>query len=448
MADPANLALMPEPRSKGGALYSLAERIARYRERAGDAHPVIGSIAPGPDAVRLFSNDYLGLSGDARINAAKAEALLGTANEVLMSAVYLHDDSNQRRFERRMAAFLGAEDSVLCQSGWCANVGLLQTIADQNTPIFLDLAAHASLWEGAQSAGAPLRPFRHNNVNHLEEQVRRHGPGIVVVDAIYSTAGDLCPIFDLVDFCEREGCALVVDESHSIGTFGARGEGLVSMLGLTKRVAFRTFSLSKAFAGRGGIVAGAADALDFFRFESRPAILSSAVLAYEIVGFERTLDIIQDEYWRREALQRNADRLRTALHDLGYNVSSSQCQIIPLEAGDETRTGSLRDMLDRRGIFGSVFCMPATLRNRALVRFSVTSALEPHELQRTVAACAEIREAIGLADWPSTKRRARAEEREDKETAQTKLRQALVLRPDFGRNANGPSGGGLERFAE
>lgn len=435
MADPTNLARALEPRKEGGALFSLAQRIERYCERKGDAHPVIGSIAPGPDAVRLFSNDYLGLSGDRRINAAKAEALLGTSSEVLMSAVYLHEDSEQRRFERRMAAFLGTEDCVLSQSGWCANIGLLQTIADQSTPVFLDLAAHASLWEGATSAGAPLHPFRHNNVNHLEELIRRHGPGIVAVDAIYSTSGDLCPIFDLVDLCEREGCALIVDESHSVGTFGARGEGLVAMLGLSERIAFRTLSLSKTFAGRGGIVAGAADALDYFRYEARPAIFSSAVLAYEIVGFERTLEIIESEYWRREQLQVNADYLRGALYDLGYNVTSSQCQIIPLEAGDETRTGRLRDLLDRRGIFGSVFCMPATLRNRALLRFSVTSALDRSELDRAIAACAEIRDEIGLADWPSTRRRARAEEREATDTAQARLRQAVVLRPDFTRPA-------------
>ena len=71
---------------------------------------------------------------------------------------------------------------------------MLQTIADAQTPVYLDTLAHASLWEGAHAARAPAYAFRHNDPEHLSRVIRKHGPGIVVVDSVYSTTGALCPL--------------------------------------------------------------------------------------------------------------------------------------------------------------------------------------------------------------------------------------------------------------
>jgi CAI-1 autoinducer synthase len=203
---------------------------------------------------------------------------------------------------------------------------------------------------------------------------------------------------------------LVVDESHSLGVFGARGEGLTAALGLASRVHFRTSSLSKAFVGRGGIVAGSARNIEFFRYESRPAIFSSGILSHEAAGFLATLHLIVDAQDRRERLQANADFLRTRLAELDYDVEESRCQIISLVAGPEQSTIVLRDALEARGIFGSVFCAPATARNRSLVRFSVHAALTREELERVVAVCGHIRHEVGLYQRASTLKRQQAGE--------------------------------------
>jgi len=174
---------------------------------------------------------------------------------------------------------------------------------------------------------------------------------------------------------------------------------------LSGRVHFRTASLSKAFASRGGIVAGSARNVEYFRFESKPAIFSSGIQPHEGAGFLATLRVVAGEGWRRERLASNAVLLRSHLSALDYNVESSQCQIVSLVAGPEANTMVLRDALERHGIFGSVFCAPATSKKRSLIRFSVNTALSRGDVERIAAVCGSIRHEVGMAEWVSTKKR-------------------------------------------
>jgi len=383
----------------------LRQRVEHYF-RNEERRPVVCGRSPGRQAIQLRSNDYLSLANHPDILEAQASALVDHGNGILMSGVFLDDDTGQRRFERRLAAFVGGEDCAISQSGYSANVGLIQAIADETVPVYVDMRAHMSLWEGVRSAGAVARPFRHNDVDHLEKQLETHGPGIIVVDSVYSTVGTVCPLEAVAALASAHECVLIVDESHSLGTHGEHGEGLVSALSLTGRVHFRTASLAKAFAGRGGIVVGSAANIEFFRYKALPAIFSSVVLPHEIAGFEATLDVIRQESWRRHKLHRNAERLRCGLAEAGYTLDT-QSQIIALEAGPEEQTVILRDALEARGVFGAVFCAPATPKNRSLVRLTVNCALSADDIDRVIGVCAEIRDRVEPERWPGARRRAR-----------------------------------------
>jgi CAI-1 autoinducer synthase len=295
-----------------------------------------------------------------------------------------------------MADYLFAEATVLCQSGWSANDGLIQALADSEMPVYIDIFAHASLWQGGHSAGAKLRPFRHNDAESLAAAIRRHGPGLIAVDAVYSTNGDLCPLGAIVEVAEAYGCMLIVDESHAAGVRGPAGAGLAAELGLIDRIHYRTFSLSKAFVGRGGIVAGSARTLEYFRYQSRPAIFSSAVLPHETAGFHAALDAVRQDEWRRDALRWNADYLKSGLRDAGCRLADNNSPIAALVAGSEAATTRLRDALESRNVFGAVFCAPATPKNRSLVRLTVNATMRSTELDQVIAACIAIRQDIGI----------------------------------------------------
>jgi CAI-1 autoinducer synthase len=391
----------------------LLDRVERYyrdrvQEKWGGVHPMKGRT-PDSGAVRLRSNDYLCLAGDPRVIEAEIAALRALGHGESVSRIWLHHERDALlSFEEDVAQLMGAEASVLANSGYCANIGLIQAICTPETPVYIDMKAHLSLWEGVKSAGATAHPFRHNDADHLRRKIDEGGPGVVVVDALYSIDGAVCTLADIVGVAELYGCAIVVDETHSFGTHGRDGAGLVAEHRLSDRVHFRTVGLSKAVASRGGIVVCSQRNAEFLRYESLPVIFSTQVLAHEIAGYQAVLDIFKAEPWRRRLLHRNHAYLRDGLDRLGYNVALSQSQIIALEAGEVRQTVKLRDALEARGIFGALFFPPATADKRCLIRFTVNCGLSQGELDRVIEACAEIRDELEVAKWPSTRRLARS----------------------------------------
>jgi CAI-1 autoinducer synthase len=375
----------------------------RWREQWKGRHIMRGR-QPGVNSIQLMSNDYLALAGHEHIRHAQIRMLEDREQDVLMSGVFLGEGCSQHQFEQRVADWSGFPSAVLCQSGYAANVGLLQAVTNQNTPVYIDMKAHASLWEGIQSAGARACPFRHNNVGHLERQIRVHGPGLICIDSVYSTSGALAPVAKMVALARQTGCMILVDESHSLGTHGPGGSGLVAELGLQSQVDFVTASLAKAFAGRAGIILCADDFPDYFWFTARPAIFSSCLLGHEVAGLNATLDLVIEDDWRRRVLGWNSEYLRQGLSAAGFNVEDSQSQIIALEAGDEYTTLRMREALEREDIFGAVFCAPATARNRSMIRLSVNAGLTIDELERIILGCTRAGEATGMHQWASARR--------------------------------------------
>lgn len=363
---------------------------------------------PGPDSIRLDGNDYLNISGHPEIVGAQIANLRCNSDSVIQSGAFLLNGHPSRELETAMAAWIGKEDGFICQSGYSANVGLLQAIANEETPVYLDTLAHTSLWEGVRAARAPAHPFRHNDPAHLSRVIARNGPGIVVVDSVYSTTGALCPLADMVEVAEQYGCTILVDESHSLGTHGPKGAGLCAELGLVDRVHFITASLAKAFAGRAGFFTVPAELRYYVLHHSYPNIFSSCLLPHEIAGLAATLDVIRSSDEARLRLHSNTQRLRASLRDMGYPIHQGTQQIISLEAGTEPDTMVLRDRLEERGVFGAIFCAPATSRNRAMVRLTLNAGLTESELDAIESVAREVAPLVKPWNWPIAKR-ARAQ---------------------------------------
>ena len=369
---------------------------------------VLHGSSPGPNAVRLDGNDYLSVTGHPDIVAAQVDAITRSSEFVVQSGVFLLQQHPTRALEVALAEWVGKEDAFVCQSGYSANVGLLQSIADANTPVYLDTQAHASLWEGAHAARAPAHAFRHNDPAHLDKMMTKNGPGVVVVDSVYSTTGSVCPLEEILDVVEKHGSMILVDESHSLGTHGPSGAGLCAELGLTDRVHFISASLAKSVAGRAGFFTAPASMRYYILSSSFPNIFSSCLLPHEIAGLKATVEVLQKADGERARLKTITARVRDTLSGLGYPIHHGTEQISALEAGTEPDTMRLRDELEARGVFGAIFCAPATSSKRALVRLTLNSALTEAELLHLEAVAREVAPIVKPWDWPCA-RRARAQ---------------------------------------
>jgi len=390
----------------------VARRVDRFHnERVaidwGGRH-ILRGRQPRAGDLLLQSNDYLAIAGHPAIVEAQREALATGGLGMMMSALFQQDQSQPlHRVEAELARAVGSEDGILAQSGFAANVGLIQSIAGERVPVYIDMLAHASLWEGIRSAGAKAVPALHNDMAHLERQVLRNGAGVIVVDAVYSTNGSLAPLQDIADIAHTNGCVLVVDESHSLGTHGQRGEGLVASLGLNDRVHFITASLAKAYCSRAGFIACTRRFKDYFGCEALPAIFSSSLLPHELAGISASHRVIQSEGWRRQRLREITRRVRGELAALGYPIGDGTEQIVAFEAGQEILTGRVRDIMERHGVFGSVFSAPATTVNRSLLRLTLNAGMSDGDVEHLLDACRRARDEMDLASWSASRRAQR-----------------------------------------
>lgn len=389
-------------------LHERIEREFRTRwEQDWGGKFVTHGMPPGSDAVRLDGNDYLAVTGHPEIVQAQLDSLKHGQEFIVQSGVFQLDGSPASRFQQSLAAWIGKTEGLLCQSGYAANVGLLQVIADADTPVYLDSLAHMSLWDGAKAAGAPAYAFRHNDPDHLAKLASRHGPGIVVVDSVYSTTGAVAPLAQMVEVTERHDCMILVDESHSLGTHGPGGRGMCAELGLTDRVHFISASLAKAFAGRAGFFTMPSELREYLMCHSHPSIFSSCLLPHDVAGLAATFEVIKRSDEARRQLRANTIRLRAAFSELGYPIQQGTEQIISLEAGPERETLALRDQLEANGVFGAVFCAPATSRNRAMVRLTLNAALTDAEMRHVAEVAKAIAPRVKPWDWPIARRLSR-----------------------------------------
>ncbi|GHH51330.1 alpha-hydroxyketone-type quorum-sensing autoinducer synthase [Streptomyces candidus] len=389
-----------------GELSFLQERLQAWNARqASWGGPLYrGRPTPRNTDLTLMSNDYLAIGGHPAVLDAQVRSLRAQGNGALMSGVFTGDSDPLRRLEADLAHWLGAPSVMLSQSGWSANVGLIQAVCPAGGSVYVDELAHASLWEGISAAHAVARPFAHNDTEHLERTIRQHGPGLIAFDTLYSVTGDLCPLPDLTAVARRTGCDLIADESHTLGVLGPQGGGLVPSLGLTDAVAYRTASLAKAFAGRAGLIACSPEVAGYLPYHSLGAVFSSTLLPHDVAGLSAALGVLRTADDRRERLEQHSRHLRDGLTALGYHIAPSESQIIPLQPGTEPGVRRLQQALDARGVFGAAFVPPSVPVRRCVHRLSVHSELAPADLDRVLDACAAVRDEVGLREWRSTRR--------------------------------------------
>ena len=194
---------------------------------------------------------------------------------------------------------MGTEDALVFTTGYQANLGTIGTILEPGDTVICDSGDHASILDGCRLSGARLRPFRHNQIAKLEKMLERasddEGGTLVVVDGVFSMEGDIAPLPEIVELCERHGARLMVDEAHGVGVLGARGAGACELHGVEDRVDLRMGTFSKSLASCGGFIAGPADVIEYLRIAARAFVFTAAAVPAAIGAALGALRVIRSE---------------------------------------------------------------------------------------------------------------------------------------------------------
>ncbi len=336
-----------------------------------------------PSGIDLSSNDYLGLSRHPLVQRRMADAVLEEGAGSTGSRLLRGHRDRFARVEDRFARFKRTEASLYFSSGYLANLAVLSAIPESGDVIFSDERNHASLIDGARLSRARRVVFAHNDAAALARLIREEPGGaqkFIVVESLFSMDGDEAPLEEYAAICRDTGAALIVDEAHAVGIYGARGSGLIEMRGVADDVFLSINSAGKALGVSGAFVAGSTQAIDYLIQRARTFIFSTAPPPSVAAAIEASLDVIACEPDRRERLVSRARYLRANL------ALEGDSQIIPVIVGENEHALVVARELQCAGFDVRAIRPPTVPEGTARLRISVNEGLSESILDRFVAA--------------------------------------------------------------
>lgn len=360
---------------------------------AGVARDVVE--AEGASLINFATYNYLGLSGDERVNAAAIDALKRYGTSASASRVASGDRPVHRALESAIASFLGCEQSLVFASGHATNVTALSTLCERPDLILHDSLAHNSIVLGAQLSGARRVVFPHNDLDTLERLLRElRGSArraLIAVEGVYSMDGDLAPLTDLITLKKRYGALLYVDEAHSLGCIGATGRGIGEQAGVARSdVDVWMGTLSKALASCGGYIAGSRALIDFMKYRGGGFVYAAAISPQNAAAALEALRILAAEPFRVSVLKERAALFLDLCRARGVDTgASSGSAIVPVIVGTSVRCVQVADSLRRRGIHVPPIFYPAVEEGRARLRFFLSALHSEAQLRQAADSLAE-----------------------------------------------------------
>ncbi|RMG02725.1 MAG: pyridoxal phosphate-dependent aminotransferase family protein [Planctomycetota bacterium] len=348
----------------------------------------------GQQMLQFGSNDYLGIADHPVVHNAFVEAAdeFGPAapmgSRLLTGTTRLH-----LAIEEELAAFKETEAALVFSAGAMATMGVVSSLFGRDDLLLIDERAHASLHLGAQASRATVRVFRHNDLGHLEDLLRRNvdrRPVGVVVDGVCSMHGDVAPFQELRALKATYHFRLIVDDAHGTGVFGPQGKGTAFEFATSDVVDLHLGTFSKAFGTIGGFVCGPNDVITFLRYNCPTFIFTKAMPAAIAAATRAALRLVQEADAARETLWENARYLRSRLQGTEFSVGPTESPITPLVArGEEALRWCAR--LDSLGICTAAVTYPAVPLGTSLLRLTPTAAHSKADIDRLVEALRIVR---------------------------------------------------------
>lgn len=345
-------------------------------------------LIEGKEFINLASNNYLGLSNDPRVVNSAIDGLKEYGVSMCSTPVAAGYSELFRKAEKALSVFSGLEEALIFPSCYQANNGLFQAIAHPGDLVVVDRFAHSSLVEGIKTAGCRYRPFRHNDLDHLEDILKRsqqYDQVFVVTESVFSTEGSISPFREINELCQQHGAIPVVDDSHGIGVIGQTGKGILEYSGIHEFQGIYTASLGKALATAGGMVGGKKTLIDYLRYSVSHLLYSTAILPAALQALLKVLEIIETEYPPiSERLWRYTRLLSKGLQESGYLLTGTVTPIVSVCSGDSVETLLLSKEMYENGILGTPFIYPSVPEKEGRIRLIAGANLKPESIDRAI----------------------------------------------------------------
>ncbi|MDI6822880.1 MAG: glycine C-acetyltransferase [Bacillota bacterium] len=391
-----------------GALSYLQDQVRQLKEQ-GIFRPLAVLSGPqgpravidGKEVVNLSSNNYLGLNTHPRLIRAAVEATekygAGSgAVRTIIGTMNLHLE-----LERKLAEFKHTEAVLVFQAGFTANTGCIPALVGRGDCIISDELNHASIIDGARLSRADIKIFPHRDMAGLEERLKeaeregyRHK--LVITDGVFSMDGDIAPLPQIVELCEKYGAISYLDDAHASGVLGRNGRGTVDHFGLHGRVDVQIGTLSKAIGVLGGYVAGPGVLIEWLTQRGRPFLFSTSHPPAVTAACIAAIDVLLEEPQLIERLWDNARYFKEGLKKLGFDTGASETPITPVIIGKGPETMKFSDRLFEEGVFAQGITYPTVPASKSRVRTIVTATHTREDLDFALAAFEKVGRELAI----------------------------------------------------
>lgn len=358
----------------------------------------------GKKVLMLCSNNYLGLSThpkvmEAAIQAVKTHGAGSGSVRPIAGTMDIHIE-----LEKRLAKFKHAEASLVYQTGFAANAGLIPQLVGKEDLIISDELNHGSIIDGVRLAHGERGIYKHADTDDLKRvlnEAEKHSPPyrriLIITDGVFSMDGDIAPLDRIAEHAEEHGAMVFVDDAHGEGVLGDGGRGIVSHFKLDRnKVHVEMGTFSKAFGVVGGHVSGSRDLANFAFNRSRTWLLSGSHPPPVAAACIAAIDVLEKEPQHVKRLWDNTRVFKNTMKDLGFDVGNSQTPITPVMVGESGVAKKLSNRLFEEGVFALPIVFPMVARDKARIRTMMNAALTKEDLDFAINAFKKIGKELNI----------------------------------------------------
>ncbi|MCI4345178.1 MAG: glycine C-acetyltransferase [Thermoplasmata archaeon] len=352
------------------------------------------SIVEGKKVLMFCSNNYLGLSNHPALKEAAIEAVrthgVGSGSvRPIAGTMDLHAE-----LERRLARFKGAEASLVYQTGFAANSGLIPQLVGEGDLVVSDELNHGSIIDGVRLSRAERAVYKHADPADLERvllEAERHSPSyrrvLIITDGVFSMDGDIAPLDKIAALASGHGAMVYVDDAHGEGVLGEGGRGIVSHFHLSReQVQVEMGTFSKAFGVVGGHVSGSRDLVNFAYNRSRTWLLSGSHPPAVVAACLAAVEVLEKEPEHVQRLWERTRQFKKAMAALGFDIGRSETPITPVLVGESRVAKRLSQRLFELGVFALPIIFPMVAKDKARIRTIMNAALTPEDVDFAISA--------------------------------------------------------------
>ncbi|HBM13130.1 MAG TPA: 5-aminolevulinate synthase [Rhodospirillaceae bacterium] len=376
---------------------------AELERRAGHFPSALKHVSGARDDITVWcSNDYMGMGQHPDVIAEMVKAVQahgtgagGTRN--ISGNNHLHV-----LLEEELASLHGKDAGLIFTSGYVANMTVLSTLA-RSIPgciIYSDSKNYNSMIEGIRHSRAEKRVWNHNDPADLERLILMDDPDapkLVAFESVYSMDGDIAPIAEILDVCERHKALSFLDEVHAVGMYGPTGAGVAERDGVMDRVDIIQGTLGKAFGVIGGYIAGSAALVDFVRSFGNGFIFTTALPPSVAAAARKSIQIVRASQNLRDQHQDRAAALKASLLKAGLPVMPSVTHIVPVLVGDPVACRRASDLLmERHRLYVQPINHPTVDRGTERLRLTPTPYHDDAAIAKLTDALVDVWGALDL----------------------------------------------------